>query len=753
MLKSKDYFYLVLLLMVAMFFWWGPLMPGKVLFLRDLSDEVIPKRQFWINSHGFPLWSPYAFFGTPYAANPQSEVFYPFNFFFLVFGAERGLVFYLFSHHMIFLLTMYLAFRTLEFDPDSSLLGAAGLGFGGYSVSLSLLIVVISTTTWVPLLIIFLKKAVAGRWLHYGLLLVPVFALQLLGGEAEFAVMGWLIAALAVITSRSFKMELKSFFRLFGALAFGLFWGVLLSLPQIALTLQLIPISNRGPGMSLKEAMALYMPFSQFPSFFIPNYLLPLDFGKYWGLGFFSNYSFFISFYLGATLLLLMIISFFARPRWRVVTWLLAGFLGLTLMTGPSLPFYELFYQYAPGMKLFQGPVKFFFLLNFSFVMLAVYGYLYLRARSFWLPLIGVSCFLAGAVLALFLISSPVSTQSMGQHYGDVADYLFFRSAFHSGSLLLIMAGVIACSGKIPGQMKGIIFGLMVLADLFSAHRLINVPVAMDFFKPYKSVREFKEKTKGEIFPPRIHCFYPTSQEMSLRRLADPVAIYGTMRDELGFHWAFYYGLNNFREYTNFHQVEVLKLWEFLKSARFNTAKLILARSGVEYFYSRDTGFVRNTGAFPRAMIFYQAQAIQSQDEIIKIWTEADFPAWAILLLESGENVHLKGAGLPGSHPAKITEYKNEKVVVEAEAKREGWLLLLDAYYPGWKAEVDGRPVEIFRADGFFRAVKIPAGKHVVSFSYFPDIFKRSLYVSGAGFLVWLVLMAYSLAVSARRRA
>jgi uncharacterized membrane protein YfhO len=76
--------------------------------------------------------------------------------------------------------------------------------------------------------------------------------------------------------------------------------------------------------------------------------------------------------------------------------------------------------------------------------------------------------------------------------------------------------------------------------------------------------------------------------------------------------------------------------------------------------------------------------------------------------------------------------------------KKNGWLLLLDADYPGWKAEVDGRQVEIFRADGFFRAVKLPAGKHTVTFSYFPDIFRKSLYVSGAGFLLWLVLLVIS---------
>jgi hypothetical protein len=314
----KDLFHLLLLFLFSMIFWGPALAPGKLLFLRDLSIEIIPKRHFMVNSGGFALWSPFMFFGAPFAANLQSAALYPLNVIFLIFGAERGLVYFLFLHHLLFVLTSYLAFRALKFSAGAGLVGAVGLGFGGFLVSLSVLAVVLSTVSWAPLIIILLKKAVDGRWLLFSLLLGLVLAMQALSAEAEFAALGAFLAVAAVAASPGFKMETESIFRLSGAVAFGLVWCLLLSLPQIALTLQLIPISNRGAGMALSEALNWSLSFSQLKSLVVPNYLLPLSSGKYWGLGFFSDYSYLLSFYLGAALLPAAGFSVFKRPGARV---------------------------------------------------------------------------------------------------------------------------------------------------------------------------------------------------------------------------------------------------------------------------------------------------------------------------------------------------------------------------------------------------------------------------------------------------
>jgi hypothetical protein len=50
----------------------------------------------------------------------------------------------------------------------------------------------------------------------------------------------------------------------------------------------------------------------------------------------------------------------------------------------------------------------------------------------------------------------------------------------------------------------------------------------------------------------------------------------------------------------------------------------------------------------------------------------------------------------------------------------DGWLVVSDVYYPGWKAFVDCHEQTVFRADYLFRAVKVTSGKHKILFQYSP---------------------------------
>jgi hypothetical protein len=49
-----------------------------------------------------------------------------------------------------------------------------------------------------------------------------------------------------------------------------------------------------------------------------------------------------------------------------------------------------------------------------------------------------------------------------------------------------------------------------------------------------------------------------------------------------------------------------------------------------------------------------------------------------------------------------------------------GFLVILDPYWPGWVATVNGQAAELLRANYLFRAVPIPPGDHVVEMRYQP---------------------------------
>lgn len=106
------------------------------------------------------------------------------------------------------------------------------------------------------------------------------------------------------------------------------------------------------------------------------------------------------------------------------------------------------------------------------------------------------------------------------------------------------------------------------------------------------------------------------------------------------------------------------------------------------------------------------------------------------------------GAGDAASGTARITAYDHERVVIETEASGRRLLVLTDTWFPGWRADVDGQPVAIARANFAFRAVTVPAGRHRVTFEYAPASFRIGAMISG----VALVLLLGWTAFDERRR-
>jgi hypothetical protein len=89
--------------------------------------------------------------------------------------------------------------------------------------------------------------------------------------------------------------------------------------------------------------------------------------------------------------------------------------------------------------------------------------------------------------------------------------------------------------------------------------------------------------------------------------------------------------------------------------------------------------------------------------------------------------------------PAAITAFAPETVVVKARAEAPALLVLAEAWYPGWTATVDGVAAPCVPANGWMRAVLVPAGEHEVTFR-----FHSTWLVAGA--VVSLLALAAALA-------
>lgn len=84
---------------------------------------------------------------------------------------------------------------------------------------------------------------------------------------------------------------------------------------------------------------------------------------------------------------------------------------------------------------------------------------------------------------------------------------------------------------------------------------------------------------------------------------------------------------------------------------------------------------------------------------------------------------------------ARVVARTTLTVDVEARLDGAGTLVLAEAWAPGWKVEVDGRPASLLRADGLFRGVRLEPGVHRVRFEYAPRSAPWGRAVSLAGLL------------------
>lgn len=113
--------------------------------------------------------------------------------------------------------------------------------------------------------------------------------------------------------------------------------------------------------------------------------------------------------------------------------------------------------------------------------------------------------------------------------------------------------------------------------------------------------------------------------------------------------------------------------------------------------------------------------------------TATDFRA--TVLLETTEPLPTPVVGPAGT--VTLVDYRPNRVSAAFDKCRGGFLVLYDAWFPGWVARVDGREVPVERANQAFRAVALPAGAREVKFSFEPRSYRIGAAISLAslGFL------------------
>ena len=120
--------------------------------------------------------------------------------------------------------------------------------------------------------------------------------------------------------------------------------------------------------------------------------------------------------------------------------------------------------------------------------------------------------------------------------------------------------------------------------------------------------------------------------------------------------------------------------------------------------------------ALPR--VFWTAAWRDAPDErSYPLLVEAAHGALAVL---SEPLAQQSGPPLPPVAADRI-EVRPNQVTATLTAPADGLVVLLEPWFPGWRATLDGAPAPLLRADFLFMATPVRAGPHTLRLAYFPD--------------------------------
>jgi hypothetical protein len=162
---------------------------------------------------------------------------------------------------------------------------------------------------------------------------------------------------------------------------------------------------------------------------------------------------------------------------------------------------------------------------------------------------------------------------------------------------------------------------------------------------------------------------------------------------------------------------------------RIDLAPLLGQARHVLVYRSEEVAVYENPDASPRAFITHNVRRVADEEVFQQL--RSPQPSAEIFVSDGPELETDVGQGV--NETARILTYEPERVVIDAQLDAEGYLVLTDAWDPGWTVVVDGAAAPIVRADVIFRAVYLEAGAHRVEFLYRPRAFYVGLVLSGIG--------------------
>ncbi|MFN8490724.1 MAG: YfhO family protein [Caldilineaceae bacterium] len=381
------------------------LFTNRVLAEGDILRYFYPYRDYAsavLRSGHLPLWNPYIFLGTPFLANPQAAVLYPFHWLLLWFSVTQQIYWSAALHTWLLGLGGYYLLRHWKLGVWASLTGGIVLAGSGFYGGMLGHINQMEGAAWLPWVVLVLETGdrrpetgdrrpetgdrsrqslVSGLWslISGTLLFALLVALMLLAGHTQtayinlFGVGVWAawpgLVALWKLKQQAWREAFAIWWPRLSIYSLGVLLGVLLSAAQLLPTMELSNLGLRHGGLSYAEASSFSLKLTRLPFTLLPTYGL-VDLGVIFDT---SGYTEFVAYVGGLGLLLALLGAWKGRGAVRIFGLLFAG-IGLFLAIGRWDPLYFVFYKIIPGFNLFRTPARWMMLYTLGMAALAAVG-------------------------------------------------------------------------------------------------------------------------------------------------------------------------------------------------------------------------------------------------------------------------------------------------------------------------------------------------------------------------------------------
>jgi hypothetical protein len=750
------------LLLTALVFYFPLVFQGRALVDYDAFVYFYPQRAHLARallSGQIPLWNPDLFMGAPFLANPQTAALYPPSWLFVLGPVHAVYTVQLVLHGFLAVFFTYaLLRRAFGVLPVAAVAGGLAYAFGGFAVGQVGHLNQISAAAWLPAVLLAYDRFQATRRSHWIALGALALALQLLAGHPQETYMTLIVLALFGVVSAPWRHPSRLVLVGVGGVAMCILGGALAA-AQLLPTLELAPLSIRGEGVNWKDAVAGSLPSYLsvrvlFPPFWVrvPN----TEFLAYAGV-------------TAVTLGLLALIGGRVRP---VFFGALVCGLGLFLALGENNGSYPLIFASVPGFDTFRVPARWLLLWEFGAAVLAALGADWIgRGAQVWPRRPTV---LARAVVVALVVMAGLAWQV---HEGEQFNQR------RTPAIWAVLAAATLAAGALPHLGRPMLaMGVVVLltgGELWAAADASparQAPPAT--FTAGETVDWLRAQgvTDAERLLSLARPEYVPVSEPSLRAglgdLPEPIqyalVVAQKWHDTLTPNVPLQYGYNTADGYDG----GVLPLLRWVRLSTLVVAEprpdgVLLSRLeqlpsdrvldllGVRYLIANsgvaarpglpvavDFGDLRifaRPDPVPRDLIVFSATSATSDDAALARMRDPSFDPNREVVLSGGQGL-LSGAA--PSIPVTPTNVSAGHWQARVRLAQDGYLLQREAWYPGWRARVDGIDVPVLRADVLFRAVPLTAGEHDVEVDFVSETFQRGLLISLAALGMVALLFA-----------